>query len=92
MRHRPPARAHASHPHADTASLLTCGKADVLARQTGIHHPENARIQRAGWGVPNLPHMEGPAAKIWEPTGPALTFNPIEWTAFTAGIRAREFD
>jgi len=36
--------------------------------------------------------MEGPAAKLWEPTVPALTFNPIEWNAFTAGIRAREFD
>ena len=78
MRHRPPARAHASHAHADTASLVTCGKADVLVRQTGIHHLVNARIQRSGRGVPNLPHMEGPAAKSREATGPALTFNPIE--------------
>jgi hypothetical protein len=26
------------------------------------------------------------------PTGPALTFTASEWTAFTAGIRAGEFD
>lgn len=24
--------------------------------------------------------------------GPALTFTPTEWTAFTAGLRAGEFD
>ena len=26
------------------------------------------------------------------PTGPALTFTATEWTAFTAGVRAGEFD
>jgi Domain of unknown function (DUF397) len=26
------------------------------------------------------------------PTGPALTFTAAEWTAFTAGVRAGEFD
>lgn len=26
------------------------------------------------------------------PTGPALTFNAGEWTAFTQGVRAGEFD
>jgi hypothetical protein len=30
--------------------------------------------------------------KIWEPTGSALTFNPIEWAGFTAGVRPSEFD
>jgi hypothetical protein len=64
MRHRPPARAHASHPHADTASLLTCGKADVLVRQTGIHHPENARLQRAEWGAPTCLAW-GPCRQNW---------------------------
>jgi hypothetical protein len=52
VRHQPPARAHASPPHPDTASRLTCDKADSLARQTGIYHPKNARFQRAGWGTP----------------------------------------
>lgn len=64
VRHRPLARADASHPHATTASRLTCGKADVLARQTGIHPPENASIQRAGWGTLDLPHVGGRAAKF----------------------------
>ena len=27
-----------------------------------------------------------------DPTGPALTFTPAEWVAFTAGVRAGEFD
>jgi hypothetical protein len=26
------------------------------------------------------------------PTGPALTFTAAEWAAFTAGVRADEFD
>lgn len=26
------------------------------------------------------------------PTGPALIVTPAEWTAFTAGVRAGEFD
>jgi hypothetical protein len=26
------------------------------------------------------------------PTGPALTFTATEWAAFTAGVRADEFD
>jgi hypothetical protein len=26
------------------------------------------------------------------PTGPALTFTAAEWVAFTAGVRADEFD
>lgn len=26
------------------------------------------------------------------PTGPALTFTAAEWSAFTAGVRAGEFD
>jgi Domain of unknown function (DUF397) len=26
------------------------------------------------------------------PTGPALTFTPAEWSAFTTGIRTGEFD
>jgi hypothetical protein len=26
------------------------------------------------------------------PTGPALTFTAAEWAAFTAGVRAGEFD
>jgi len=26
------------------------------------------------------------------PTGPALTFTATEWAAFTAGVRAGEFD
>ena len=26
------------------------------------------------------------------PTGPALTFTAAEWTAFTTGVRADEFD
>jgi hypothetical protein len=26
------------------------------------------------------------------PTGPALTFTAAEWVAFTAGVRAGEFD
>ena len=26
------------------------------------------------------------------PTGPALTFTAVEWVAFTAGVRAGEFD
>ncbi|MGH3902561.1 MAG: DUF397 domain-containing protein [Pseudonocardiaceae bacterium] len=27
-----------------------------------------------------------------DPTGPALTFTAAEWSAFTAGVRAGEFD
>lgn len=27
-----------------------------------------------------------------DPAGPALTFTPVEWAAFTAGVRAQEFD
>lgn len=27
-----------------------------------------------------------------DPTGPALTFTAAEWSAFTAGVRASEFD
>ncbi|MGH3566679.1 MAG: DUF397 domain-containing protein [Pseudonocardia sp.] len=27
-----------------------------------------------------------------DPTGPALIFTPAEWAAFTAGVRAGEFD
>lgn len=27
-----------------------------------------------------------------DPAGPALTFHPAQWAAFTAGVRAREFD
>jgi hypothetical protein len=27
-----------------------------------------------------------------DPSGPALTFTPTEWTAFVAGVRHGEFD
>ncbi len=27
-----------------------------------------------------------------DPAGPALTFTPLEWAAFTGGVRAGEFD
>lgn len=27
-----------------------------------------------------------------DPAGPVLTFTPAEWAAFTAGVRAGEFD
>ncbi|MGH3903042.1 MAG: DUF397 domain-containing protein [Pseudonocardiaceae bacterium] len=27
-----------------------------------------------------------------DPAGPALLFSPMEWAAFTAGVRAGEFD
>jgi len=27
-----------------------------------------------------------------DPVGPALTFTPAQWAAFTAGVRAGEFD
>lgn len=27
-----------------------------------------------------------------DPAGPALTFTPVQWAAFTAGVRTGEFD
>ena len=27
-----------------------------------------------------------------DPAGPALTFAPVQWAAFTGGVRAGEFD
>jgi len=43
--------------------------------------------------VADLPADGGRAVRDSKnPTGPALTFTATEWAAFTAGVRAGEFD
>ncbi|WP_433678914.1 DUF397 domain-containing protein [Nocardia sp. CA-119907] len=40
-------------------------------------------------------HLDGGMVGVRDsknPSGPALVFTPAEWDAFTAGIRAGEFD
>jgi Domain of unknown function (DUF397) len=38
-----------------------------------------------------MPHSATAVRDSKDPAGPALTFTPAQWAAFTAGIRTGEF-
>lgn len=83
MRHQPPPKAHASPTRPDTASHLTCGKADNHGKADSHPTPKKVAFRGpdgvlqsaswAGWGsqvdsAPETPHSHGPLAP-----GPTVT-------------------
>ena len=57
-------------------------------RKSSYSGAENACVE-----VADLPDGGGRAVRDSKnPTGPALMFTAAEWVAFTAGVRAGEFD
>lgn len=42
--------------------------------------------------IADLPNGAQAVRDSKDPTGPALMFTAIEWAAFTAGVRAGQFD
>lgn len=62
---------------------------------TGVIWRKSKRSNGSGGDcveVADLPDGGRAVRDSKNPTGPALIFTPAEWAAFTAGVRAGEFD
>ncbi|MGH3920023.1 MAG: DUF397 domain-containing protein [Pseudonocardiaceae bacterium] len=65
-----------------------------------MHNPKRAAWRKSSHSVnaqncievADLDHGSRAVRDSKDPTGPALMFTATEWSAFTAGVRAGEFD